>query len=132
MSSLSCSWRLRQGRSGFPASTWRFVRAGPRSSSAANSTLRLTIRRDFPFPKSAWVQPRCDIAIGRAPRLNGSWGALSLGDAHTHIGSMGGSYKGAPTARALLEVREVDHTKGGKVLWTARWSLGPLKLRRVP
>jgi hypothetical protein len=45
---------------------------------------------------------------------------------------MGGSFKGAPDARALLEVREVDHANGGKVLWTASWALGPVRLRRVP
>ena len=94
--------------------------------------LHLAIRRNFPFPKAAWVQPRSDIAIGRKPRLSGSWGSLCLADDHKFLGSLSGSFKGAPDARALLEVREVDHAHGGKVLWTARWSLGPLKLRRVP
>jgi len=94
--------------------------------------LRITIRRNFPFPKSAWVEPRYGITVNGAPRLGNSWGSLSLGDAHTFLGSMSGRYTGAPSARALLEVREVDHANGGKVLWTARWSLGPVKLRRAP
>jgi hypothetical protein len=98
----------------------------------ARRELRIAIRRNFPFPARAWVQPRSDIAVGRPPRLAGSWGALSLGDAHTFLGSLGATYKGAPDARALLEVREIDQANGGKVLWTANWTLGPLRLRRVP
>ena len=94
--------------------------------------VRITIRRNFPFPKAAWVDPRSDIAVGRAPRLTDTWGSLCLADDHKSLGSLGARYTGAPNARALLEVREVDHANGRKVLWTARWSLGPLKLRRVP
>jgi hypothetical protein len=93
--------------------------------------LRITIRRDFPFPKTAWVQPRSSITVNGAPRLADSWGAVSLGDAHTFLGSMSARYTGAPSARALLEVREVV-PGSNKALWTARWSLGPIKLRRAP
>jgi hypothetical protein len=95
--------------------------------------LRIRARRDFPFPDAAWIEPRCDFGIGAAPKLAGGWGARTLGGTDPlDLGSMGGKYGGAPVARAVLEVREVDHARDGAVLWTLRWSLGPLKLRRAP
>jgi hypothetical protein len=96
--------------------------------------LLIVAQRNFPFPRDAWVEPNCEIAVDRElPPLGDSWGAFSLeGEGEKTLGSWsGGSRAGTPQARALMVLREVDYYAiGGKTeLWRIQWRLGPQKLR---
>lgn len=94
--------------------------------------LRVVSDRSFPFPQEAWVEHQASIAVGKGerPRIDGSFGSSSLGSGRgPHpLGTMGGAYPGSPEARAEVVVREVAHHDGGKVVWSRRWSLGPVRL----
>ncbi len=95
--------------------------------------LQVVVTRNFPFPKSAWVENNVEFGIDRAPaKLDGTWGSSSIGGAgEIVLGSMGGGrYLGEPIARANFALREFDH-RTGKTVWAKQWQLGPVKLRRA-
>jgi hypothetical protein len=98
--------------------------------------LQIVAERQFPFPEEAWVDSLSSIVIGdgRKPKLEGASGSFSIGgNGKLLLGSLGGgSYPGAPTARALVELREVDRQAGNRVVWSKRWELGPLLREKRP
>ncbi len=92
--------------------------------------------RNFPFPRDAWVNSGMCIAVGNEPlRLDATDinGQSSLeGSGPIVLGSRGGGLlEGAPVARALLELREIDYYNPShprKVLWSQRWTVAPLRM----
>lgn len=99
--------------------------------SPAYRELKLIVHTDFPFPKSAWVEVYTDIAIGRDPSLSDSSlsGVYSLGDRPRHFGSLAELYPGHPVASAVIQLREVNYTKGhSKTFWSIRKKVKPITL----
>jgi hypothetical protein len=90
--------------------------------------VRIVARTDFSFPEDIWVHPRSAIALDGKPQLDDSWGSRQLGG-DSHFGSLGSQRFGAPTARAVIEIREPR--KDGGVAWIWRWEPKPLRLRDV-
>jgi hypothetical protein len=92
--------------------------------------LRLVGERAFPFPKDCWVQVGYSIAVGESvPKLSDSHDVKDLGGTGpVSLGGSAGRWPGAPAARALLEVRQVEPGTG-KVVWAVQWSPGPITLR---
>lgn len=102
-------------------------------SATGGRELRVVARRKFPFPKDTWVQYSSDFSLdGRPPQLSASWGGRDMaGEGDFELGSMGGGQTwGEPSARAVVALQEFNH-RTGKVVWTHRWNLGPLRLRRL-
>ncbi len=97
--------------------------------------LQIVAQSSFPFPDEAWVNNRSCIVIGNNfdPKIEGEGGRFSLSyirAAPYMVGSLGGgSYPGAPSARAILELSELDLQAGGRVVWSKRWTLGPITLQ---
>jgi hypothetical protein len=104
------------------------------ASDAARGHRELAIRakRQFPFPKGTWLEWDYDIAVGIRPLRLAKTGGNSRdweGVAPLDIGSFGGmGYFGTPSARALVELREVVR---GKVIWRETWAVGPTSLSRI-
>lgn len=95
--------------------------------------LRIIARRKFAFPKNTWVQYSSDFSLdGRLPELRPGWSGRDMaGEGDFEIGSMGGGqYFGEPSVRAVAALQEFDH-RTRQVVWTHRWNLGPLKLRKL-
>jgi hypothetical protein len=92
---------------------------------------------DFPFPADSWVSARSDLSqTEREPKIDesdsggsGSLQTAALG-AFRSMGAQ--SNPGNPLLRGVIELREVDHQNGGKVLWTLRWTPEPLRLQHLP
>jgi hypothetical protein len=98
--------------------------------------LRIIGTKRFPFPREAWVESGVSFAIGSDPEpaLGGSYSSFSLGEGTKPqvLGTHGGgSYPGSPQARAVLELREVDHARDRQVVWKRQWKLGPVRLRKA-
>jgi hypothetical protein len=88
---------------------------------------------NFPFPQAAWIEYGYVIGIDRRPVMAsddfGNSRSLENADGR-YLGSLGGTYSGHPTARAIIQIREVDYQhRPPKTLWTIRKELTPLTLR---
>jgi hypothetical protein len=95
--------------------------------------IKIIAETDFPFPENAWVEFSSDIAVGgRDPKLDHDdfGNSRSLYKAKgQYFGSLGGSYTGAPDAKAVIQFREID--RDGKLpesAWVVRRELDPIKL----
>jgi len=93
--------------------------------------LQIATERDFPFPKNAWVSYRGVWRVGRGTFGGGGWSSRSLrsDDTALYLGSYGGGAHGGTAAEVVLELCEHNHAHGGEVVWSHRWSLGPIQLR---
>lgn len=95
--------------------------------------LVLRAERRFPFPPGTWLEWSYDIAIGARPLRVDPAGGNSRdweGDGPLDVGSLGsGGHLGTPSARALIEVREIV---AGKVAWRHTWEVGPTRLSPLP
>lgn len=89
----------------------------------------LIVKKDFPFPREAWVEHRNVIVIGNEKeKMSDSWGACCLADERKYMGTKGGNFPKAEQAYAILELKESKyHTNS--IPWRARWKVGPIPLR---
>lgn len=95
--------------------------------------LKIIAKTDFPFPENARVQFSSDIAVGaRELRLehNDFGNSRSLHEANgRYFGSLGSSYEGSPTAKGVIQFREID--RDGKVpesAWVIRRETNSIRL----
>ena len=116
----------------------RFVSMQIKESTSPNNTdgareLRVIARRKFAFPKNTWLEYTSDFSLdGCIPKLRPGWSSSDLeGEGDFEVGSLGGGqFFGEPSATAVVALREFDH-RNKRVVWSHRWELGPLKLRRI-
>jgi hypothetical protein len=67
------------------------------------------------------------------PKLGNSYGSFSLNDARQIvIGSWSGGAKDNSIVKALVEIREVQRSSGGKVLWSHSWSFDATPVSEIP
>lgn len=95
--------------------------------------VKIIAHTDFPFPEEAWIEFGTSIVVGpHAPQLQpyDFGGARSLHNANgRNFGSLGGSFAGAPTARAVIQIRELNRDfKYNETLWIVRQELDPIQL----
>ncbi len=101
--------------------------------------LKIIAKTDFPFPENAWVQFSSDIAVGDrqfslATTEFGNSRSLHMANGR-YFGSLGGSYEESPTAKGVIQFREID--RDGKVqesAWVIRRETNSIHLenrRRV-
>lgn len=113
--------------------TFRLAERAGCDATGGQRELVLRAERSFSFPKGTWFEWSYAVAIGpRQLRLDTTSGNSRdwEGAGPLDIGTFGcwGQF-GAPTARALLEVREV---KRGQVVWRQSFEVGPTTLSLMP
>jgi hypothetical protein len=109
--------------------TMRIVELEAWNDAHGRRELVLEVERRFPFPNGTWFEWSYDIDIGDRPlRINPNASGCRdwEGTGKLPLGSLGGGrHFGTPSARALIEVRELV---GGKIVWRQTWSVGPTRL----